>query len=227
VSYGTLCPDWIKEGRLKSFASAPGLIGRSIAALKCYLAITAYRDWETGSTVLSVTDLTHICGISKPTAIDAIAFCAELGVISIESRAAGNVNRYSLPNFQPSSFRKVPQDRIVEGLPSVGNRGVRNLSALKLYLVMLYLRDDATSTAVATHTKLIEYSGVRPEDVAAANGILAASGFIHIRNSSDWSRTGFPTNEYALLGDFAGKKRKMRRPAEERRTAPWARLLKA
>lgn len=210
--------DWIKLQKLKDFPARSGVTGRSISALKCYLAIAAYRDWDSGSSVLSTYDLTKICGSTKPTVLEGLAMLSASGLVTVELRAVGNVNRYILPEFDDFNFRKVPQDRVVDCLSSIGNRGARQLGALKLYLVMLYLRDSTTSTAVATHEKLIEYSGVRPNDVAAANSVLAAAGFVHTGKSSEWSRTGRPTNEYALLGDFAGKTRKRLRPVELRST---------
>lgn len=216
MSFGSMPYDWIKSQQLKDFPARPGVTGRSISALKCYLAIAAYRDWDLGSSTLSIYDLTRICGSTKPTVLEGLTMLGAMGLMAVEVRAAGNVNRYILSEFDDFNFRKVPQDKVVDCLSNIGNRGVRHLGALKLYLVMLYLRDSMTSTAIATHETLIEYSGARPEDVAASNGVLAAAGFVHIRKSSEWSRTGRPTNEYALLGDFAGKTRKRRRPIELR-----------
>lgn len=215
MSFGTMPYEWIAAGRLSEFSPRQGVTGRQIAALKCYLALAAYRDYYDGYSVLSTYDLSEIGGCSRPLVLEGIAILQAMGLIELEYKAANNTNRYRLPLDSTRNFRKVPQDTIVTHLQYLKNRHESYLDALKLYLAMLYVRNEATSKASISHRKLVEYTGVRPESVAAANGVLAACHFIRIRYSDEWSKTGHPTNEYELLGDFRGKRAFRARPIEQ------------
>jgi hypothetical protein len=216
MSFGTMPFRWIERAQLKEFSPNQGVTGRHIAALKCYLALAAYRDFRDGFSILSTSDLAQIGGLSRPMVLEGIAMLGSMGLVEVDLRAARNTNRYRLV-MENGLFRKVPQDCLLENLPKIGNRGDRYLDALKLYCALLYLRDEDSNKATVSHKKLIEYTGVRPEAVAAATSALAACNFVHIRLSEEWSKSGFPTNEYELLGDFAGKRRYRERPVEERR----------
>lgn len=225
MAFGSLPFEWIRDGRLKEFAQKKGANGKMIAALKCYLVIAAYREYETGISVLSLNDIAKIGGVSKPMVLQGVALLEAMGLLEIGLRAHKNTNAYRLSGLSAAdgNFRKVPQDLICDRLPSLSARHPRNLDALKLYFAMLYLREERTSKAVVSHKRLIEYTGVRPEDVAAANSSLAACHFLHIRlaEGNDYSRTGHPPNEYTLLGDFRGERRFRPRPSDRSRRIPF------
>jgi hypothetical protein len=218
MSFGTFPSIWIKEGGLKEWSPRAGVVGRSIAALKCYAAMAAYRDYRLGTAILSSFDLGKIAGLSKPTVLEGVLMLQAGGLVSIDR--VKNVNRYTFASGG-AGFRKIPQDAICRGLPEIGNRNPRNLAAMKIYMALLYLRDEETNTATVSHSKLVEYTGVRSTDVAAATSILVAAGLSHIRQSDEWSKTGHPTNAYHLLGDFTGKRQFVTRPSVARRSVPF------
>lgn len=220
MSFGTMPYQWIADGQLVDIVPRVGVTGRNTAALKCYLAIAAYRVFRQNTSILSYSDLSDITGASRPTVLEGTAILSARNIVQIGVREAKNVNAYKFSDTA-KDFRKVPQDRICDCLKNISNRHARSLDALKLYLTMLYLRDAASSIATVSHKKLIEYTGVRPENVAAATSVLAACGFIHIRYSDEWSRTGHPTNAYSLLGDFEGKRLFRERPGLADRRLPF------
>lgn len=214
MSWGSFPEEWVTSGDIKTFVGTAGVLGRSIAALKVAIVLASYRDYETGEAVLSANDLVKLTGTSKPMVLEGVAMLEAMGWVKTEVRGAANTNRYFIQ--VPGDFRKVPQDTACDSLPVVGLRHIRSLDALKIYLCLLYLRDGQTNRATVSHKKLVEYSGVRPEGVAAATAVLSAAHFIRIRANDEWSRTGHPTNDYHLLGDFEGYKRFRVRPGAAR-----------
>jgi len=225
MAFGSMPHHWISDGGLKQFTPAPGATGRMIAALKAYLVVSAYRDYETGESVLSIQDIAIVGGLSKPMVLEGTTILEAMKLLEIDIRGHRNTNVYRLPGMPAlgGTFRKVPQDVICDRLPNLSARQPRNLDALKQYIVMLFLRNEMTSAAIVSHKTLIEYTGVRPEDVAAANSSLAAAHFIQIRPSEGnaYAKTGHPPNEYTLLGDFRGRQRFRQRPSQKTRQPPW------
>ena len=221
MAFGTIPWDWIDARRLPEFSPKKGDVGILAAALKAALAIGAYRNFTTGDTVLSCQDIVKITGASKPMVISGIALLDALKIIEIHGRAHRNTNVYRFRDFpgESNSFRKVPQDAICMGLPQLKARHPSVVDALRLYLAMIYLRENSTSKATVSHERLVHYTGVRPEDVARGNSLLVVSGLIQIRTAelTAFSRTGHPPNEYKLAGDFDGKRRQLPRPTAKPR----------
>jgi hypothetical protein len=207
---------WIANGTLRQFSGGVGVVGREIAALKCYLAIASFRDFRHAETVLSLYDLAQLIGASRPTVAEGIVLLEAHGLLAIQTRAERNTNVYVLGNTD-AGFRKVPQDLIAQQLREIGNRGAITLDALKLYIALLYRRDEADNRAKVTHRTLVSDTGVRPECIAAGNSILHSHRFVTVRkDESTYSMSNHPTNAYILHGDFAGMARMVPRPCEVR-----------
>jgi hypothetical protein len=219
MSFGRMPFGWIENDVLRQFSGAGGQSGQDIAALKCYLAIAAFHDSESGETVLSANDLKVVAGISRPMVFAGTKLLEQRGLLGIEPRADRNTNVYVLGDMGPG-FRKVPQDVVVAGLRLLGSRGETSLGALRLYIAMLYFRSHLDDQAKVSHEKLVMRTGVRPERVKACYRVLEKVGLIKVLSRSalmEWSASGYATNAYELLGDFAGRKRRALRPTEEAR----------
>ncbi|HEX7934829.1 MAG TPA: hypothetical protein VF573_17385 [Paraburkholderia sp.] len=224
MSFGAMPPAWIADRRLTEFSGAVGVLGRSIAALKCHLAIAANHPRYSDGAVLSFFDIATLAKLSRPMVVEGLEMLRAFQLVEIEKKAVKNTNRYVLIGHHPdASFTKVPQDRISDRLRDIGNRGSAHLDALKIYLTLLFLRDNNTNVATVSHERLVHYTGVRPDAVARANSVIAALGMMLIRRSeSEWSVSGHPTNEYTLLGDFAGTRPSRLLPSDKRhRLPPW------
>lgn len=204
MSFGTMPTDWVDRGALLELSARPGVLGRSIAALKCFLAIAAHHRANEEGVVLSCLEIGEIAKLSKPSIIEGIEIVRSMDLLTVNAKASRNTNRYGFPD-STSTFRKIPQDRVFQYLKLLGNRHERYLDALKAYFTFLYLRDKDTNTATVSHSRLVHYTGIRPENVAAANSVLAACHFIQIRTTDDWGESGHPNNQYTLLGDFSGR----------------------
>ncbi|MBN8742557.1 MAG: hypothetical protein BGP24_07630 [Lysobacterales bacterium 69-70] len=203
MSFGTMPTSWVAEGALREFSPKAGVLGRHLAALKCYLTIAAHHRANESGVVLAYPDIGEIAKLSKPSIIEGLEILRSMELIRIESKASRNTNRYVFPELA-KNFRKIPQDRVFCFLREFSNRHPRYLDALKAYFTYLHLRDHKTGVAVISHKRLVEYTGIRPESVAAANSVLAACHFVQIRTTENWGAVGHPNNEYTLLGDFAG-----------------------
>jgi hypothetical protein len=217
MSFGQMPPRWIAAGGLKDFSGGAGVNGRMLAAAKCYIAIAGYRLDLTDDTVLSTSDFQKITGLSKPMVFEALVILEALGRIVIEPRAAANTNAYRVGDVSPG-FRKVPQDLLADSLPHIPNRGAVGLDALKLYLALLYYRDEATHSATVSHEKLRNLTGIRAENITKAYSTLHSAGFVVVDRMASWSSNGgHPMNTYRLRGDFLGKRPRVLRPTEQRR----------
>lgn len=216
MAFGQMPKGWIENGVLKQFSAEAGVVGRSIAALKCYIAIAAFRDFRQEETVLSLYDLQVITGASRPTVLEGLTIVEAMGLVEKLARADRNTNVYQVGSTDVG-FRKVPQDVINERLREISNRGAAALDALKLYVAMLYHRDESDNRAKISHKTLIDYTGVRPEAVAAGNSILHAHRFVTVRqDETSLAYSGHPMNAYILHGDFGGNQRRCLRPSEAR-----------
>lgn len=229
MSYGRMPFVWITHGMLHQFSAAEATMGREIAALKSYLAIAGFLDWKHRETVLSIFDLQGITGVSKPMVLRGLQLLEDRGLVVIQSRADRNTNVYELGAME-NHYRKVPQDVIGSNLKLIGNRGAVSLAALKLYVAMLYHRNEKTGDAAVSHRTLVDETGVRPELVKDGYKVLHTCGFVTVSRSSalrELSASGFATNAYKMHGDFVGLEAAVRRPGvirsrQRRGIPPWA-----
>lgn len=230
MSFGQMPPGWIAAGGLTGFSGGAGVSGRMLAAAKCYLAIAGYRIAQTDDTVLSTSDFQAITGLSKPMVFEGLVILDAMELITIDSRFASNTNAYRIGDLT-LGFRKVPQDILAECLPLIPNRGLGGLDALKLYIALLYYRDEATHAATVSHQSLRTITGIRPENITKAYSVLHSAGLVVVERMSSWSSNGgHPMNVYRLRGDFGGRRARILRPTDERRKTrrmanvpPWAR----
>ncbi|WP_285404046.1 hypothetical protein [Luteibacter sp. ME-Dv--P-043b] len=229
MSFGQMPPGWIAAGGLTEFSGGAGVSGRMLAAAKCYLAIAGYRMAQTDDTVLSTSDFQAVTGLSKPMIFEGLTILDSMELITIDSRFAANTNAYRVGDLT-AGFRKVPQDILAECLPLIPNRGIGGLDAVKLYIALLYYRDEATHSATVSHQSLRTITGIRPENITKAYSVLHTAGLVVVERMSSWSSNGgHPMNVYRLKGDFVGRRARVLRPTEQRRksratakVAPWA-----
>lgn len=219
---------WLHANQLHGFSGARGMSGTEIVALKCYLAIAAYHDDRQDETVLSIKDLMGLTGASKPSVIRGLKLLEDQGLLMVDVRADRNTNVYRLAEME-NRFRKVPQDLIADNLKNLGNRGAIPLAAVKIYMALLYHRNEEDNHARVSHETLVSETGIRPQDVKTAYKMLYTCGFLHVHINAQVdarSPSGHPTNAYELFGDFRGKRPRRSRPvdAENQRRRAAARM---
>lgn len=186
--------------------------GDYIAALKVYLAVAAYSDFRSWTATLSLSDLEEITKVSRPTLIRGVDILVREGLI-LKGRARQTSTYQMVIEEERTSWAKVPQDIIRQGLRSIPNRGRYPLAALRCYILFLTLRDSTTSESRISYQRVTSYTGVRTADIALGLNILIVSGFINVRQAQyNEDENAFPHNIYILKGDFGGSTVRHMRP---------------
>lgn len=211
MSWGHFPSDWVRYGEvLRVLPVGVGASGRTIHALKVYLAIAANVDYQTRSVQMTYTDLVAITGVSRPRIRPGIDMLIQRGLVQVD--AATYIQTYTLPPNASGgrSLAKVAQDVIVSCLRNIPNSGSKSARALKHLILMLAHASDTSNghTVRLTHERFIQYCATPPGAVAQINTILGTAGFLRLVRAESNDGAAYPSNEYVLLGDYAGRHRK-------------------
>ncbi|WP_181303753.1 hypothetical protein [Rhodanobacter sp. PCA2] len=179
-----------------------------MAALKCYLAIASVLDFKTKSTDISLTSFELMTGCSRPMVVHGIAILEDAGLVLVDRTR--RTYRYTLTGFEGTSnapFTKVPE-QVRGALGQLPNRGESALSAIKILILLLALRNNSTNIARIAHQKIREYCGMQARYVRQGIDHLVNHRLVHVHMGEKSSASGgHPVNFYALLGDFVGNRR--------------------
>ena len=199
------CPSWwLRDKACLLGLLGGGSAGPSIAALKCVMAISTKIDFHTLKVKLSFSDLETLTGLSRPMVSRGLALIEAMNIARIDR--TGYVNEYELiVDEKDKGWAKLPTERVNKQLPSLLNRGVVPLAALKIYLVLLALRNNDSNEVAIKHVNLREYTGIQKNQIRPALDILFSHGLIRITQSEyvDEKKPTSPIrahNIYILLG---------------------------
>lgn len=160
MSWGHFPPSWVLDGNeLKAFR-AGATTGQHIAALKCYLAIAGVVNFTTKAADVSLTALEDITGCSRPMVIRGVRVLADRHLVTVD--ASNLTHRYTLDRFDDAlkpRFSKVPE-LVSTQLCELPNRGQTALSAIKILILLLTLRDNYSNRAMVRHDKIRSYCGM-------------------------------------------------------------------
>lgn len=210
MSFGRFPNEWVLRGGLSLFSEAVRP-GESLAALKVYLLIAAYSDFQTWTAVMSFSEIEEMTRLSRPMVNAAIKILIAQDLI-VKKRIK-QTSAYEISNSSGAPWAKVPQDRIRFGLRSIPNRGRISLGALKTYVLLLVMRNNSDSISSISYRKIWDYTRIRQSDIRLSLSILVVSGFTQIAQAkTDKSTSGYAHNVYHMLGDFSGEKVRHNRP---------------
>lgn len=218
--WGHFPPSWVLRDRgLVEFSAGPSS-GVHIAALKCYLAIASILDFNFKTAVISITELEGVTGCSRPMVVNGIKVLEGHGLVVVDR--SRRVHCYTLLGFEnvpKPAFSKVPKSVqvVLQHLP---NRGETALSAIKILMLLLALRDVRSSTARVGHERIRDYCGMQPRYVRPGIDHLVNHRILHVAEEQG-RRSGHPFNVYTIRGDFEGARQ---RPAAVPQRAPGADL---
>jgi len=162
MSFGRFPSQWVKSHGLRAF-SAGRRPGDQIAALKLYLAAAAYSDFGSWTATLSLSALEDVTSLSRPMLIRGSEILRERELII--KGLSGQTSTYRLTPagcryYFPSeddelrpTWAKVPQDIIERVLRDIPNRGRIPLASLRLYILLLTMRNNDTSVANISYRK--------------------------------------------------------------------------
>ncbi|MBD2850180.1 hypothetical protein [Acinetobacter baumannii] len=180
--FGSLPPDI--SGLEYAPFSAGKLTGVHIAALKCLLAFGLKNNFKTKEVSLSLQQLSDLTGLSKPMVIRGIRRLIELGIVlKLQQDKTNIVNKYKLV-FVDMRFTKIPYVHLVDRLANFPNKGVYVLTALKIYLILLQVRENNSKHVKISYSRLASY-GINPKHISKALEILITNDLISISREVD------------------------------------------
>ncbi|OAS26842.1 hypothetical protein [Methylobacterium platani] len=163
--------DWIHDGGLRAFRADAGHLGRSIAALKLYLALVVSQDaappaGEPGSILLSYERIAALSGLSDPLICAGKKALVERGLVTTCGERPGGTIAYRLAGLGPAAgaahlLHAGPDGAGIAALHGLTCRKAPNLAALKTYLLLNACGSDP--------------DGVVPLDVDAAADLTQLS----------------------------------------------------
>lgn len=180
--FGSLPPDLIQD--FMNPFTAGRLTGVHIAALKCLLAFGLKNNFKTKEVSLSLQQLNDLTGLSKPMVIRGIKRLIELGIVQkLEQEKTNIVNKYKLV-FTDRRFTKIPYTYLLDRLPFFPNKGIYVLTALKIYLILLQVRENHSKQVKISYFRL-SYYGINRKHISKALEILITNDLISISRDMD------------------------------------------
>lgn len=202
---------WVLDGKLANFE-----VGHtSLEALRLYLGMASWisiEDWKAESPEfhMSYNDMQRICGLNRSAILSGLNKLESQQLIAV-TRQTGCPSRYQLMS-QNFKFAKVPLT-IVDGEKLKGfslkgslipqySRTEAVLDSLKLYLLLLALRNSHTNRALIGYDGIVTRTGVPRKNIRRAISMLINLGLIHVESTimPGMSRQG--ANRY-FISDLA------------------------
>ena len=193
------CPTWwVNNNKLgiKKFGGG-AKTGESISALKCVLAISLSIDFHTRKAKLSISDLEKLTGLSRPMVIRGLKSLEGLGIIDIDKTE--HTYQYELTVSEGNeNWGKIPYERVRARLPEIGNRGIVTLTALKIYILLIWARPNESLSVSMGYDKLLNYLGCQRCHLRPALDILYSHMLIGIKKEGLDAKALH--NVYTILG---------------------------
>jgi len=182
------CPTWWirldEKTGLKKFSGGGGLIGTSIAALKCILALSTSIEFSSRKAKLSISDLEDLTGLSRPKVLDGLKHLDDLKIIKVNKKS--HTHEYELTEGpQDANWGKIPYERVRKHLREIPNRGVTPLTALKIYFVLISIRRNDSHAVSIGYDTLVEYTGAQRSHIRSGLDILYSHMLIRITHSDE------------------------------------------
>jgi len=187
---------WLRDGQHPSLP-AMKWIGENksdqIAALMIYVVLVhnasdkpSAGNPELGISRLTYTEIGEIAGLSRAKISGGLKVLMALEVIS--SIGLGRNNVYKIVNFEAQGgWAKLPAKglyskdyRKIDAFHKLHLRSKNELNALKLYLTIIALRNDATNYAQVGYEKLTGYTGIHRNEIKSALSLLINLGLIQV-----------------------------------------------
>lgn len=192
---------WVREHGLDELFIGGNQAGKSIAALKMLMALSTLVNFHTMKAKNSYSDLERLTGLSRPMALTGIALLEEHDIVRVNRK--GHVNEYRLTRSEEDiGWAKLPYDRVRSQLAELSNRGAVPLAAMKIYLLLLAMRPNQSSSLAIGHEKLRDMTGTQKRHIRPALDILYSHALIRLTRNEDIEGGTLKGrhNIYTLLG---------------------------
>lgn len=194
---------WIEAEGLKAFRWDSGQGANNTAALMCLLPLAHYADEDSGVIEMTYDSLETTTGLSRAKISGGLDVLQQHNVI--RRKAFGRRSAFKLVDFGASGWGKVPAKRLYSPtthriifMNDFHLRKAVELNAMKLLLLFIARRDNATNLAQISYDKIEDYIGIDREKIRSGLSFLAALGMVHIEHiPSDISKFGI-SNAYRI-----------------------------
>lgn len=193
--------------------------GTAALMLLFALAIKSNLDQKTNGrrtdnqVVATYEDLMALTNLSRGPVAAGLEILRELGAITTAKNGNGCV--YTLLGIdKPGEYCELPQGHLLDGQTvmrrlkglhaSLKNRS--SLDAIKLYMLLLSLRDRNSNVARAKYETIREYTGLRKEEISVAVQVLQGAQLIRLARDEEVPLKGgqHRHNRYVVSG-LAGR----------------------
>jgi hypothetical protein len=190
--------------------------GTAIAAVLVLIALSirlnqshkgkAFEGGAVRSNSVAVTfeDLRQMTGLAKASISGALMLLE--GFAAIQTQRSGRANAYKLVGLeQDGGWCQLPQGWLLKPDGTFKLKQIpRNrlaLNALKVYLLLMHLRNNKLNTTAVSFTTITRWTGVRREDLPNALGTLSMMHLARISFDRDIRhRKGDNSHRYSVLG---------------------------
>lgn len=141
---------------------------------------------ELGLCKLTYSELSDITGLSRAKVAGGLKILIKLEVISQISTGRNNV--YKIENYTAKGgWAKLPAKglynkthTLIPAFQKFNLRTKNELSALKIYLLIISFRTDSTNYAQISYTRISDYTGIHRNEIKAAISLLINLGMVHV-----------------------------------------------
>lgn len=182
-----------------------------IAALMIYIILVHHANDEitnnkpeTGLCSLTYTELSEISGLSRAKISGGIAILIQFGVIAQIGKGRNNI--YRIENYVArSGWAKLParglysksQEKI-HAFHKFNLRSKNELSAMKIYLLIVALRNNSTNYAQVGYDRISEYTGIHRNEIKSAISLLINLGLLQVDSGNSDINQFSTVNMYRL-----------------------------
>lgn len=160
---------------LRAFPGGPST-GASIAALKCFLAVSIQADFKSDSATVSYNDFEALTGLSRPMIKKGLDVLFDLGLLTV---GKGYAHKYTAAPVTDTYWAKIPTELLKRHLKDIGNRGAIPLGALKIYILLAAKRNNSYDWTALTYKTMEESTGIRRADIRASLSVLYSARLLH------------------------------------------------
>lgn len=198
IKWRKIPADWIleDEGVLKSLRWKGAEKSDYVAALMLYIALIHHtddqdEDYEPATIRVTYSNLEDTTGLSRPKVSNGLSFLENNGLIS-KRFSKGAMNEYLITNYEKKSgWRKLPVrglykgDKQIDAFKDFTLRSKVELNALKLYFLLIALRNNTTGYTQVSYEKIYERTGIRKDEIKSAISRLINIGLINLDKKAE------------------------------------------
>lgn len=179
-------------------------------AIKSNLDQKVHGRRTNNQVIATYEDLAALTNLSRGPIAKGLKLLRELGAITVLKNGNGCI--YSLQGIDTDDggYCELPQGHLLDGHnvmrrlkglhTAIKNRS--SLDAMKLYMLMLALRDRKSNVARASYATIREYTGMRKEEISVAVQLLQGAQLIRLARDEEvpLTRGQHRHNRYIVMG---------------------------